>query len=123
MNSISGILSSSSGNGREEIIMAQLPQRPSSPTFTYVDLPEPSETFADSIHSMLFDSQTLRITFTVSRIDTPQPRNPSTGKRYPVCRLVLTGAGIVELVNQVNQLGAALAQARAPAQADPPKAN
>ena len=93
--------------------MAQQPQRPSGPTYTYVDLPELSETLADTVHSLLFDGQTLRITFAVSRMDSPQPPNPSTGKRYPVCRLVLTGAGIAELVNQVNQLGAALAQAPA----------
>jgi hypothetical protein len=91
--------------------MAQQPQRPSGPTHTYVHLPELSETLADSVHSLLFDGQTLRITFAISRMDSPQPPNPSTGKRYPVCRLVLTGAGIAELVNQVNQLGAALTQA------------
>jgi hypothetical protein len=38
---------------------------------------------------------------------------------------VLTGAGIAELINQVNQLGASLAQAQAQSQArsEPPKAN
>ena len=103
--------------------MAQQPQRPPGPTYAYVDLPELSETLADSVHSLLFDGQTLRITFAVNRMDSSPPPNPNTGKRYPVCRLVLTGAGIAELVNQVNQLRTALAQAQAQAGGDPPKAN
>lgn len=103
--------------------MAQQPGSPPGPTYAYVDLPELSETLADSVHSLLFDGQTLRITFAVNRMDSFQPPNPSTGRRYPVCRLVLTGAGIAELVNQVNQLGAVLAQAQAQAKSGPPKAD
>jgi hypothetical protein len=100
--------------------MAQQPQRPPGPTYAYVDLPELSETLADSVHSLLFDGQTLRITFAVNRMDPSQPPQ-GTGRRYPVCRLVLTGPGIAELVNQVNQLGAVLAQAQAQAKSGPPK--
>ena len=85
----------------------------SGPPYAYVDIPELSETLANSVYSLFFDGQTLRITFAVNRLNSSQSPNPSTGKRYPVCRLVLTGAGIAELVNQVNQLRAALAQVQA----------
>ena len=44
-------------------------QRPPSPTYAYVDIPELSETLADSVHSLFFDGQTLRITFAVNRMD------------------------------------------------------
>jgi hypothetical protein len=90
--------------------MAQQPQNPGV-NYAYVDAPEISETFADSIQGVLFDGQTLRITFVVNRMDPPNPPNPTTGKRYPVCRLVLTPSGIGELMNQLNQLNAAMAQA------------
>ena len=62
----------------------------SGPKYTYVDLPELSETFADSLVGFIFDGQTLRITFGVNRMDEPSRGQPNTGKRYPACRLVLT---------------------------------
>lgn len=103
--------------------MAQQPQRPPGPTYTYIDLPEISETFADSVASLIFDGQTLRITFAVNRIDAPQPGKPTTGKIYPVCRIVLTATGANELGTQMNQLGAALAQAQAVGGGGPQRAN
>jgi hypothetical protein len=100
--------------------MAQQPQRPAGPIYTYVDLPEISETFADSIYGVLFDGQTLRITFAVNRMDPPQPPNPTTGKCYPACRLVLTPSAAAELSQQLNQIGAAMARAQAESQAGGP---
>ena len=47
------------------------------PQVDYVDLPDVPETFADSIHSIFFDGQTLRINFCVTscpserRLDAP----------------------------------------------------
>lgn len=91
--------------------MAQEPQR-TNPKYTYVDLPEISETFADSIHEMFFDGHTLRLTLAVSRMGASHPPDVTAGRRYPVCRLVLTAATAADLVNRLNQLRAALAQAQ-----------
>jgi hypothetical protein len=80
----------------------------------YVDLPELGETFADSIPAVHFDGQTLRITFGVTRYERPQqaqPTQPGTAFRYPACRLVLTSAAGVDLMNQMQKLKAGLIQA------------
>jgi hypothetical protein len=97
--------------------MALEPQKlePEKPVpYIFEDRPEVSETFADSIHSLVFDGQTLRITFTVTRIEPPpMGTTPTSGRRLPSCRLVLTGGGIAQLMNQIAQLNAAMAQRRA----------
>jgi hypothetical protein len=93
--------------------MAQEPQRT---TYTYVDLPELSETFADSLHEMFFDGQMLRLTFTVSRLHLPQQSEANSGKRFPVCRLVLTLPAMLDLSNRLNQLGTTIAQVKSRAQ-------
>lgn len=76
----------------------------------HVDLPELRETFADSIQTMTWDGQTLRIEFCVTRY----PENPSAtaaeAKRYPACRLVVTAPVAVELFNRLQQTMTALAQ-------------
>ena len=84
---------------------------PPQPTFRYVDQPELAETFADSINSLLFDGQSLRIEFGVSRLDEMKQNVPATGRRYPACRLVLTPAAAIELINRMQQVGSALAEA------------
>jgi hypothetical protein len=75
---------------------------------TYVDVPSLSETFADSVGRSTFDGNTFRIEFTVTRAqivdDTTSPRNA----RYPVCRLVLSPTGAVELLDRCQQLVSAL---------------
>ena len=80
-------------------------------TFRYVDRPELAETFADSINTLLFDGQSLRIEFGVSRVDEMKPDVPVTGRRYPACRLVLTPWAAIELINRMQQVGSALKQA------------
>jgi len=80
----------------------------------HVDRPDLGETFADSIAAVHFDGQTLRITFGVTRYERPQqaqPVQPGTAFRYPACRLVLTSAAGVELMNQMQQLKAGLVKA------------
>jgi hypothetical protein len=77
----------------------------------YVDLPECKETFADSVTSAYFDGQSLRIEFGITRIDEVKPNAPVTGRRYPAQRMVLTPSAAVELINRMQQVGAALAQA------------
>ena len=76
-------------------------------TFRYIDRPELAETFANSINSLLFDGQSLRIEFGVSRVDEMKPNVPATGRRYPACRLVLTPMAAIELINRMQQVGSA----------------
>ncbi|MEA3070382.1 MAG: hypothetical protein QOD29_1828 [Alphaproteobacteria bacterium] len=80
-------------------------------TFRYVDRPELVETFADSITGMFFDGQSLRIELAVSRVDEIKANTPITGRRYPACRLVLPPVAAMELINRMQQIGAAMAKA------------
>jgi hypothetical protein len=97
--------------------MADEQQRPK---FRYQDMPELSETFADSIGGWSFDGSTLRLEFLVSRLDAMKPGDPATGRAVPVCRLVLTAAGAVELIKACGQVTAALTQAGVLRQSEAP---
>lgn len=79
--------------------------------FQYVDLPEVSETFADFVHRIQFDGQTLRIEFCVSRLEDQKPPAAATGKRFPACRLVLSATAAVDLMNKMQQITAGLVKA------------
>ena len=82
-----------------------------SATLRYVDRADMSETFADSIIGIRFDGQTLRIEFGVTRFDELKANSPTTGRRYPACRLVLPPAAAVDLINQMQQITTALTRA------------
>jgi len=100
------------------------PERPQA-TVRYLDRADMEETFADSINGLIFDGQTLRIEFGVTRFDDVKPNMPITGRRYPACRLVLPPAAAVDLINRMQQIAAALTQAgvvRQAARPEPPKA-
>ena len=87
------------------------PQSAAPPQFQYVDRPEVSETFADIVQRIQFDGQTLRLEFCVSRLDDHKAGTPVTGKRYPTCRLVLSAAAAVDLMNKMQQITAGLVKA------------
>jgi len=93
--------------------MAQAPQTPQAPVkYQYVDRPEVAETFADFVHRIQFDGQTLRFEFCVSRIeDQPASGSGATGTRYPACRLVLSAAAAVDLMNKMQQITSGLIMA------------
>jgi hypothetical protein len=82
-------------------------------TIRQVDRPECAEIFADSVSSLYFDGQTLRLELGVTRFDEVKQNTPLTARRYPACRLVLSPAGAMELINRTQQIGQALAQANA----------
>ena len=86
------------------------------PKLRYQDIPDLSETFADSIGQWIFDGQNLRIEFTVTRLDAGGGRDQPTGRRLPAARMVLTPLCAVELIRQCQQLMAALEKAAANAQ-------
>jgi hypothetical protein len=88
---------------------AQTERQPA--TIRYIDRPDVAETFADSVSGVVFDGQTLRIEFAVTRLDEVKPNSPITGRRYPACRLALSPAAALDLINRMQQIAAALAQA------------
>jgi hypothetical protein len=69
-----------------------------------VDRPDCLETFADSITGVTFDGQTLRLEFCVTRVD-------DTGLRPALSGLVLAPVTAVDLINRMQQVGAALTKA------------
>ena len=77
----------------------------------YLDRADMEETFADSITGLIFDGQTLRIEFGVTRFDDVKPNAPISGRRFPACRLVMPPAAAVDLINRMQQIAAALTQA------------
>lgn len=78
------------------------------PVLTYEDRPDLLETFVDNVQQMTFDGRTLRIEFTVTRLDAPPASGPRTGKSIPISRMVLDLDGAVDLFNKINNLQAAL---------------
>jgi len=92
--------------------MAEAPRTtPQTTEFVYVDRPELPETFADSLHTVSFDGQSARLEFCVTRASEPNPQGGGVRRRYPACRLVLTPAAAVDLINHMQRLTAHLVQA------------
>ena len=91
-------------------VAASAAQRPTA-AIRYIDRPDLAETFADSISGLVFDGQSLRVEFAVTRLDEVKPNAQITGRRYPACRVVLPPAAAVELINRMQQIGEALRQA------------
>jgi hypothetical protein len=89
---------------------APAPGRPTA-SLRYLDRPDLAETFADSVSGLIFDGQTLRIEFAVTRLDEVKTGAPITGRRYPACRVVLPPAAAIDLINRMQQIAAALTQA------------
>lgn len=85
--------------------------KPQAATIRYVDQPECQETFADSINSVFFDGQTMRVEFGITRMDEMKPGQQLSGRRYPACRLVLPVSAAIELINKMQQTANALQQA------------
>ena len=81
------------------------------PRARYIDNPQPAETFADSIHTMLWEGNTLRIEFCVTRFPAAASAAETAPERHPACRLVLTAAAATDLFNQLQQTMNALAKA------------
>ena len=63
--------------------------------------------------AVFFDGQTMRIEFGITRMDEMKQGVPLTGRRYPACRLVLPVNAAIDLINKMQQTGAALQQAGA----------
>src|ERR1700730_10015921 len=113
---------SESGDARAA---AGVPTGSARATLRYVDRPDCNETFADSISRLSFDGQTLRIEFAVSRVDETKPDTPVTGRLYPACRRLPARAPAADLIQKMQQVAAALIQARLQKQGQsrPPQEN
>ena len=81
------------------------------PRARYVDNVQPVETFADSIHAMLWESNTLRIEFCVTRFVEAGSSAERQPEQHPVCRLVLTAPVAADLFNRLQQTMNVLAKA------------
>ena len=71
--------------------------------FEFVELPQLAETFANSVQSLFFDGQNLRIVFCASRLEEQKGGGRPHGKRYPTCRLVLSAQGTLDLINRISE--------------------
>jgi hypothetical protein len=80
-------------------------------SFRYIDRPDCMETFADCITGLAYDGQTLRLEFGVTRVDEVKPNTPVSGRRYTACRLALSPAAAIDLINKMQQIANALTQA------------
>ena len=111
----------SQGLGSKTVIEGQ-PRAPR-PALQYVDRPDCNETFADSISRLSFDGHTLRIEFAVSRFHETNADSQVGGRVYPACRLVLTPGAAADLMQKLQQVAAALAQARMQKNTQPQSSN
>jgi hypothetical protein len=102
------------------VATAAKPAETQTAAIRHVDRPDCIEIFADTVSQAYFDGQSLRIEFSVTRLDDVKPNSPITGRRYPVQRLVLTPTAAVDLINRMQQVGQALAQAGV-VKANPPR--
>ena len=93
---------------------------PLAASLRYVDRPECNEIFADSMVSSVFDGQALRLEFAVTRLDDVKQNTPVTGRRYTACRLALSPSAAIELMNRMQQIATAMAQAGLLKPADKP---
>jgi len=92
---------------------AAVPPERQTASIRYIDRPELEEHFADAVTGLLYDGQTLRMEFGVTRFDEIKPNTPITGRRYPSCRVVLSPAAAIDLINRMQQIATALAQSGA----------
>jgi hypothetical protein len=107
----SAAAASASGSAPAAAGSSASPRERQAATIRYLDRPDVTETFADSITGLVFDGQTLRIEFSVTRVDEVKPDSPITGRRYPASRIVLSPGAAIELITRMQQIGAALTQA------------
>src|ERR1700687_2159238 len=76
----------------------------------YIDRPEINEVFADAVTGLIYDGQTLRMEFAVTRFDEIKTTVAVTGPRYPSCRVARSPAAAIDLINRMQQVATALTQ-------------
>jgi hypothetical protein len=71
---------------------------------TYVDRPEISEAFVDSLYRWTFDNMLVRLEFTVNRMDDPNPPAAPTGKAFTACRVVIPLPGMIDMLGKLQAI-------------------
>ena len=69
----------------------------------YIDNVHPAEIFADSLHTMVWEGNTLRIEFCVTRFPDAALKGEKQPEQHPVCRLVLTAPVAAGLFNRLRE--------------------
>jgi hypothetical protein len=90
--------------------MSQNQQTAQTISVQYVDNPMLLETFADNIRAVHVDGTGLRIEFCVTRLDPFKTGETVSARSHPVCRLVLPGPAVADLISKMQQVGTTLAQ-------------
>jgi hypothetical protein len=85
-----------------------------------IDRPDLRETFVDSVQSLVWDGQTVRVELCVTRY--PETASGGDAHRYPTARLVMTVQALSDLFNRLQQTMPVLEQAGLIAKAQPPAA-
>jgi hypothetical protein len=71
----------------------------------YENDPAVLETFAEDLEIAFVQGNTLRLVFTVTRIDLPIPAGErGTGKRVPTCRVIMPAASLGNLARKINEI-------------------
>jgi hypothetical protein len=85
-------------------------------TIRYLNCADLKDIFADSISGLIFDGETLRVEFVVSRLRKETADSPISARQYPVCRLVLPPTAAIDFANRMQQIAPVLTQAMKAAQ-------
>ena len=72
---------------------------------------EISETFADTLGPYFFDGTNLRLEFASTRLGAASGNEPTKGERHIVCRLALSAACTIDLINRMRQIATELEKA------------
>ena len=89
--------------------MANPPPRPPAQVqLTYAGRSEVSETFADLLHFGIAEGFNVKLEFVVNRPDPAQGGGLITGHSVTSCRLVMPLPGVIDMVNKLGGLLAAL---------------
>lgn len=91
--------------------MAQSQQHPPVPQptqLTYVDRPEVSETFADSLWRISFENMVIKMELVVNRVDDPNPPAAPAGRAMTACRIVMPLPGMIDMLGKLQAVVAQL---------------
>jgi hypothetical protein len=75
-----------------------------------IDRPDVSETFVDSLESVMYDGNSFRMEFAVHRFSPPNASGRASKKKVTAVRLVIPLAGAIGLTSQLSALMEALEQ-------------
>lgn len=83
-------------------------KKPDQPKIPRIDISEISETFSDSLGSVMVGEGIFKIELLVKRVQMLHDNAPPVLRKYTAARIVLTNEAAVELCNTLNNLLTAL---------------